>query len=50
MKILILGGSGMLGSECKEVLGRRHEIITPDRESLNIVSWDQVIDRLQQIS
>ncbi|MEJ2024884.1 MAG: sugar nucleotide-binding protein, partial [Deltaproteobacteria bacterium] len=50
MKILILGGSGMLGKECKEFLGRRHEIIVPTRESLDIVSWDQVIESLQEIS
>lgn len=50
MKILILGGTGMLGSECRGLLGRRHEIIAPDRDSLDIVSWDQVIENLQQIS
>ncbi len=50
MKILILGGSGMLGKECKEFLGRRHEIIVPSRESLDIVSWDQVIESLQEIT
>jgi len=50
MKILILGGTGMLGSECRDLLGRRHEIIAPGRDSLDIVSWDQVIENLQEIS
>jgi len=38
MRILIVGSSGMLGSECKEVLGRDHELITPDRKEMDIVS------------
>ncbi|MBW2094411.1 MAG: dTDP-4-dehydrorhamnose reductase [Deltaproteobacteria bacterium] len=50
MRILILGGTGMLGSECRELLGRRHEIIAPPRDALDIVSWDQVIENLQEIS
>jgi dTDP-4-dehydrorhamnose reductase len=50
MKILILGGSGMLGSECRELLSQWHEVIAPDRDTLDIVSWDQVIENLQAIS
>lgn len=50
MKILIVGGTGMLGSECRELMSRKHEIIAPDRDILDIVSWDQVIERLQEIS
>jgi dTDP-4-dehydrorhamnose reductase len=50
MKILILGGSGMLGSECRELLSQCHEVIAPDRDTLDIVSWDQVIENLQNIS
>ena len=50
MKILILGGSGMLGSECRELLSQYHEVIAPNRDTLDIVSWDQVIENLQNIS
>lgn len=50
MKILILGGSGMLGSECRQLLRQYHEVIAPDRNSLDIVSWDRVIENLQRIS
>jgi dTDP-4-dehydrorhamnose reductase len=50
MKILIVGGTGMLGSECRELMSRKHEIIAPGRDVLDIVSWDQVIERLQEIS
>ena len=50
MKILLLGGKGMLGSECKEVLGKDHEIIAPDKKELDIVSWDRVIETLQEVS
>jgi dTDP-4-dehydrorhamnose reductase len=50
MKILILGSTGMLGSECKEVLNREHEVIAPDKKELDIISWDMVIQSLQEIS
>lgn len=50
MKILLLGSSGMLGSDCKEVLSSDYEIIAPDREELDIVSWDGVIEKMQKVS
>lgn len=50
MKILILGSKGMLGSECCNVLGEEHEIITPDKKELDIISWDMVIESLHRIS
>ena len=50
MKILILGSTGMLGSECKEVLSERHEVIAPTKEELDIISWDGVIETLQEVS
>ena len=48
MKILLLGGTGMLGYDCKEVLARYHEVIAPSREELDIVSWDRVIEVFQE--
>ena len=50
MKILILGSTGMLGSECKNILGQEHEVIAPDKKELNIISWDGVIEKLQEVS
>lgn len=50
MKILLLGSTGMLGSECKAILSKDHEIITPDRKELDIVRWDVVIQALDEIS
>ncbi|MBW1944229.1 MAG: dTDP-4-dehydrorhamnose reductase [Deltaproteobacteria bacterium] len=50
MKILILGSKGMLGSECMEVLSKEHEIIAPDKKELDIISWDKVIETLQEVS
>ena len=50
MKILLLGASGMLGSECRNVLNADHELITPDRKELDIISWDVVIDKMQRYS
>jgi dTDP-4-dehydrorhamnose reductase len=50
MKILLTGCKGMLGSECKEVLGSEHEIIALDRKDLDITFWDKVIDKIQHIA
>lgn len=50
MKILLLGSSGMLGSDCKEVLSEDYEVITPDKNELNIISWDVVIENIQRIA
>lgn len=50
MKILLLGSTGMLGSECGKVLGQEHEIIAPDKNELDIISWDMVIESLNGIS
>ena len=40
----------MLGRRCAEVLEPNHEVICPDKEDLDIVSWDRVIDLFDQIS
>lgn len=50
MKILLLGGSGMLGSDCKEVLSKEYSVIAPDRKELDIISWDVVIENLLKLS
>jgi dTDP-4-dehydrorhamnose reductase len=50
MKLLLLGGSGMLGSDCKEVLGNDYDVIAPSKKDLDIVSWDVVIENLQKLS
>lgn len=50
MKILLVGSTGMLGSDCKEVLSEDYEVIAPAKNELNIVSWDVVIENLQRLS
>ena len=50
MKILLIGSSGQLGSECKEVLKDDYEIISPSKEELDIISWDKVIMSIDQLS
>jgi dTDP-4-dehydrorhamnose reductase len=50
MKILILGSTGMLGSECKKILSQEHEVIAPSKNELDIISWDEVIQRLHDVS
>lgn len=49
MRILLIGSTGMLGSDCKEVLSDDYEIIAPDKKELDIVSWDGVIETLQDV-
>ncbi len=48
MKILILGGTGGLGSACMEVLSQDHEVIAPDKKEMDIISWDGVIVNLER--
>jgi len=50
MKILLTGSKGMLGSECREVLGAEHEIIALDRKDLDITYWDKVVEKIQHIA
>ncbi|MBW1734922.1 MAG: NAD(P)-dependent oxidoreductase [Deltaproteobacteria bacterium] len=50
MKILITGSTGMLGSECREVFSRDHEVICPAKDDMDIISWDVVIEKLGEIS
>ena len=50
MKILLLGSNGMLGSDCKNILSKDYEVIAPEKKELDIVSWDVVIETMQQIS
>ena len=49
MKILLLGSSGLLGNDCREVLQDEHEVIAPSSSELDIISWDVVIDSLHKI-
>jgi dTDP-4-dehydrorhamnose reductase len=50
MRILLIGSTGMLGSDCREVLSEDYEIIAPERKELDIISWDRVIETLQEVS
>lgn len=50
MKILLTGASGQLGSECKEALKSRYEIIAPEREEFDITNWDKVILAISELS
>jgi dTDP-4-dehydrorhamnose reductase len=49
MKVLILGSSGMLGSECKAVFLGSHQVFAPERNEMDIVRWDGVIGKLQKL-
>ncbi|MBW2064155.1 MAG: dTDP-4-dehydrorhamnose reductase [Deltaproteobacteria bacterium] len=49
MKILLVGGKGMLGSDCKEVLSQQYDVVAPEKKELDIISWDKVIETLQSV-
>ncbi len=50
MKILILGSTGMLGTELLKLLSPDHEVIAPDKQELDIISWDSVTEVYQTVS
>lgn len=50
MKIFIVGSTGALGSECRKVLGRDHEVFCPGKKEVNITNWDVVIESLTEVS
>ncbi|MFP3927307.1 MAG: dTDP-4-dehydrorhamnose reductase [Desulfobacteraceae bacterium] len=50
MKVLLLGSSGMLGSDCKLVLEKEGQVVAPERKALDIVSWDRVIETMQRVN
>ncbi len=50
MKILLLGSSGMLGSDCKLVLEKSHEVVAPSSKEVDIIRWDTVIETLDKVS
>ena len=50
MRILLIGSTGMLGSDCREVLSENYEIIAPESKELDIISCDRVIETLQEVN
>ena len=50
MKILLVGSTGMLGRDCQKVLMKNHDVISPGRDRLDIISWDGVIETLQNVN
>ena len=50
MKILLLGSTGMLGTDCRLALEREHEVLAPDQKTLDIISWDNVIETMQELT
>jgi dTDP-4-dehydrorhamnose reductase len=42
MKILICGGKGQLGVDCQQILGRTHEVMSADRDELDITDTARV--------
>lgn len=50
MRILLTGSKGMLGSECKSVLGSKYEVVALDRKELDITVWDKVVEKLNHLA
>lgn len=48
MKLIIVGSSGLLGSDCLKVMTPDFDVIAPTRKELDIVSWDKVIEFMQK--
>ncbi len=45
-KIILYGSTGMLGSDCKEVLQKEFKLITPTHRDLDITRWDDIIEHM----
>ena len=45
MKILLTGGTGQLGRDCKKVLGERFQVVSPGSKNLDIAD-DSAVDRM----
>ncbi len=50
MRILLVGSTGMLGSDCKKVFSQKYEVLAPTREEMDIRKWDKVIEVIQKNS
>lgn len=50
MKLILIGSSGLLGSDCFKVMSNDFEVIAPTKKELDIVSWDRVIEFMQKYS
>jgi len=48
MKLIIIGSSGLLGSDCLKVMSQDFDVIAPMKKELDIVSWDKVIEFMQR--
>ena len=45
-KILLLGGSGMLGSDIRRVFSDMFEVVAPSRPSCDITSFESVLQAI----
>lgn len=49
MRVILTGGSGMLGIDCKVILERDHEVVSPDKIKMDITSWDRCTEVLHRL-
>ncbi|MFV9646737.1 MAG: sugar nucleotide-binding protein [Desulfobacterales bacterium] len=50
MKILICGGTGQLGSDCTNVLKKKHEVIALSSSQLDITNPVEVKEMMRNVS
>ena len=50
MKIVITGGTGQLGSDCRQVLGRRFEVVSLGSKDLDITSMTAVDQMMENVT
>ncbi len=49
MRVLLTGGTGMLGQAIREVWGPRHEVIAPTRSALDLAQPPQIFEAVARI-
>jgi dTDP-4-dehydrorhamnose reductase len=50
MKVILTGSTGMLGSDCKNVLEEKYQVITADKAKMDITSWDRCTEVLHKLN
>lgn len=50
MRILLVGSTGMLGSDCSNLFSEKYELLALTKEELDIRKWDKVIEVIQKDS
>ncbi len=50
MRVILTGSTGMLGSDCKNILEKKYQLITVDKSKMDITSWDKCTEVLHKLN